>query len=150
MFNDDFDYVEKLENPYKICIINGYITNQLTRQDKLYDINGKIFLHQITRKPKLFSMIVESLSKIYSFVSRDELERDFSDFVFNLEKENYVVTGNNEWEIEKKMPRFSYKIHDIKTEPQTEFDFSYGARGATDFFKNILGIIPIFFRRNLN
>ena len=124
---------------------NGYITNQLTRQDKLYDLNGKIFLQQITRKPKLLSLIVESLSKIYSFVSHDELERDFSDFVFNLEKENYVVTGNDEREIEKKMPRFSYKIHDIKTKPQTEFDFSYGARGTTDFFQKYFRDNPHIF-----
>ncbi|MBQ3401931.1 MAG: radical SAM protein [Synergistaceae bacterium] len=30
----------------------GYIVNKITRQDRIYDINGKIFLQQLTRKPK--------------------------------------------------------------------------------------------------
>lgn len=39
----------------------GYIVNKLTRQDRIYDINGKVFLQQITRKPQNIDEIIKAL-----------------------------------------------------------------------------------------
>ena len=30
----------------------GYITNQLTRRDRVYDVNGRVFLERLSRRPK--------------------------------------------------------------------------------------------------
>ena len=41
----------------------GYIANQLTKRDKIYDMNGRIFLQQITRQPKALETITNDLMK---------------------------------------------------------------------------------------
>lgn len=96
----------------------GYIISQLTKQDKIYDINGKIFLNQITRKPKDINEIVNALMTIYMNADREEIARDFAEFVNDLEDEYFVVSGMTEDEINAKMPRFSYSSHDRKTAPR--------------------------------
>ena len=111
----------------------GYIISQLTKQDKIYDINGKIFLQQITRKPKSIDEIVNDLMKIYTGADREELAGDFADFVNELETEGFVVSGMTEDEINAKMPSFSYSQHNRKTAPRTEFDTSPDAQATTEF-----------------
>ena len=111
----------------------GYITNQLTKQDKLYDLNGKIFLYQITRQPKAIEKIMNDLMKIYPRAYYDGLKDDFARFAIELEREGYITTGETEDEITAKMPRFSYSNHDIKTRAQTEFDPSPDAYSTTNF-----------------
>lgn len=41
----------------------GYITNQRTKQDRIYDASGKIFLQQLSRKPKSTDDITDSLTR---------------------------------------------------------------------------------------
>lgn len=67
----------------------GYIINQLTKQDKIYDINGKIFLQEIIRKPKTIDEIIDNLMKIYTGADREELAGDFA--LMRL----YVTGGND-------------------------------------------------------
>ena len=71
----------------------GYITNQRTKQDRIFDVNGKIFLQHITRRPESFDEIIDSLMKIYTGVSREELAGDFAEFVNDLEAEGFIVSG---------------------------------------------------------
>ncbi|MBQ7732855.1 MAG: PqqD family peptide modification chaperone, partial [Synergistaceae bacterium] len=111
----------------------GYIVSQLTKQDRIYDINGKIFLQQISRKPKPIGEIVNGLMKIYTGAEREEIAGDFAEFVNDLEGEGFVVSGMTEDEINAKMPRFSYSNHDRKTAPKTEIDTSQDSQAATDF-----------------
>ncbi len=65
----------------------GYITNQLTRRDRVYDVNGKMFLERLKRTPKPIASIVRELKEIYPAAQPDELERDFIEFAANLENE---------------------------------------------------------------
>ena len=111
----------------------GYIISQLTKQDKIYDINGKIFLQQITRKPKYIDEIVNDLMKIYTEADREELAGDFAEFVNELEAEGFAVSGITEDEIAAKMPSFSYAQKDRKTAPRKEFDTSPDAQATTEF-----------------
>lgn len=111
----------------------GYIINQLTRQDRIFDINGKIFLQQLTRKPKSFDEIIDGLMKIYTAADREELAGDFAEFVNELEAEGFVVSGMTEDEINANMPSFSYSAKDRKTAPKTEIDTSHDSYGTTDF-----------------
>lgn len=110
----------------------GYIVSQLTKQDKIYDINGKIFLQQLTRKPKDINEIIDALMKIYTGADREELAGDFAEFVNELEAESFVVSGMTEEEINAKMPSFSYSRQDRKTAPLTEIDTSPDSYGTTD------------------
>ena len=111
----------------------GYITNQLTKQDRIYDSNGRIFLQQLSRNPKDFNQIISSLLGIYANVDREELAGDFADFINDLEGEGFVVSGMTEQEITAKMPRFSYSLSDRKTAPRTEFDDPPDAAATTNF-----------------
>ena len=118
----------------------GYIVNQLTKQDKIFDINGKIFLQQITRNPQDINEIINNLIKIYTGADREEIAGDFCEFVKELEAESFVVSGMTEDEITAKMPRFSYSQSDRKTAPRTAPDLTPDAQATTDFlgeyFKN--------------
>ncbi|MBQ7544769.1 MAG: radical SAM protein [Synergistaceae bacterium] len=111
----------------------GYIVNQLTKQDRIYDINGKIFLQQFTRKPKTIDEIIDSLMKVYTGAEREKLAKDFAEFVNELEAESFVVSGMTEEEISVKMPRFSYSHKDKKTAPLTALDASPDAQATTEF-----------------
>ena len=111
----------------------GYIISQLTKQDRVYDENGKIFLQQLTRKPQDLNEIVNSLMKIYTGADREEIAGDFADFVNELEAESFVVSGMTEDEITAKMPRFTYARHDRKTAPLTALDVSPDAQATTEF-----------------
>lgn len=111
----------------------GYIVNQLTKQDRIFDINGNIFLQQLTRKPKSTDYIIDSLMKIYTGVNRQELAGDFAEFVNDLEYDGFIVSGITENEIAAKMLRFSYRQSDRKTAPLTDFDPSINAMATTEF-----------------
>ena len=119
----------------------GYITNQRTKQDRIFDINGKIFLQQLTRKPKDINEIIDALMKIYTGADREELAGDFAEFVNELEIESFVVSGMTEKEINAKMPSFSYSRQDRKTAPKTEIDTSPASEGTTD-------VLAQYFRDN--
>ena len=113
----------------------GYITNQLTRQDRLYDINGKIFLQQLTRKPRPIEDIIDSLMEIYVGADYQEIKKDLSDFIGELESEKFVVSGMTEDEINAKMPSFSYSASDRKTMPRVKpEELSAASMATTDFF----------------
>ncbi|MBQ7169660.1 MAG: radical SAM protein [Synergistaceae bacterium] len=111
----------------------GYIVSQLTKQDRIYDINGKIFLQQLTRKPQDINEIVNSLMKIYTGADREEIAGDFAEFVKELEADGFFVSGMTEDEITAKMPRFSYSKHDRKTAPLTALDVSPDSQATTEF-----------------
>ena len=115
----------------------GYITNQLTRQDRLYDMNGKVFLSSLTRAPKPVELILQELKAIYSSANPEEIEKDFLDFMRELEEDGYIVSGMTDREIETKMPKFSYssKSEDIKTGLKTDFDIKSDHMGTSGFLE---------------
>lgn len=93
----------------------GYITNQLTKHDRNYNETGADFLDAISREPKEIDAIVRDLVKLYKDISFEEMKADFIEFVKDLEKDGYVVTGNTEGELDKKEPSFSYEMENPKT-----------------------------------
>lgn len=92
----------------------GYITNQLTKHDRNYDEIGADFLDAISRVPKQIEKIVEELFVLYKDISREEIFNDFTEFIADLENEKFVVTGYSIEELNKKEPRFSYKLENPK------------------------------------
>lgn len=94
----------------------GYITNQMTRHDRNYNETGADFLREITRQPQDVDDIVGRLQKIYGdSVSREELKADFIEFVEDLDKHLFIVSGNTPEELDAKDLDFSYSMENPKT-----------------------------------
>lgn len=93
----------------------GYITNQLTKHDRIYDESGVDFLETISRSPKDIDDILNELINLYEDIAVDELKNDFLDFIFDLEDDWFLVTGDSIEELDLKEPTFSYKSANPKT-----------------------------------
>ena len=94
----------------------GYITNQMTRYDRLYNETGADFLHAISRQPQNVDIIVDELFGLYGeSISRDKLKIDFTNFIKDLEDTYFVVTGETTEECNLKDIDFSYSRENIKT-----------------------------------
>ena len=108
----------------------GYITNQLTKQDRAYNETGADFLKQITRKPRTICECVEKLKCVYEDVSIVELENDFTKFVENLAKVKFVLIGDDYNGVDSSDFEFSYSMENPKTmiadyTQQTDEDSEY-------------------------
>ena len=55
----------------------GYVTNQLTRFDRVYNSTGAEFLRMISREPRSIEYAVEQLLAIFEGVTKAELTQDF-------------------------------------------------------------------------
>lgn len=93
----------------------GYITNQLTKHDRNYNETGADFLDAISREPKEIDAIVSNLTKLYEDISFEDLKSDFMEFIQDLEKDGYIITGSTKEELDKKEPSFSYAMENPKT-----------------------------------
>ena len=93
----------------------GYITNQLTRMDRCYNESGADWLNEIKREPREIDDIVESLFAIYEDVSKEDLKRDFLEFVDSLVTNKFVVVGESVEELDKADLDFTYSIDNPKT-----------------------------------
>lgn len=113
--------VKQSKNSFIRCTEKyGYITNQLTRQDRVYDDIGAIFLKQISRKPISIEDAVSQLAKVYD-ESFDTLMSDFKEFCDDLAMNNFIVMGGSEDELNAKDEDFTY---DTKAPFTVRDDFS--------------------------
>lgn len=103
--------IRQSKNSYIRCTERyGYITNQLTRQDRVYNDSGAIFLKQISRKVTSIEEIVGNLATIYPDVDQKDLQQDFLDFAQDLEAAKFIVMGNTLEEVEQKDTSFTYSV----------------------------------------
>jgi radical SAM protein with 4Fe4S-binding SPASM domain len=93
----------------------GYISSQLTKHDRVYDAIGAIFLENISRTPKDLDRIVENIHPLFRDVTRDSLRNDFIEFISDLERDCFVVTGDSTGDLDRKEPHFSYQMENPKT-----------------------------------
>lgn len=94
----------------------GYITNQMTRYDRIYNQTGAEFLRKINRTLQNVEDIIKSLYAVYEgSVTYEKLSHDFVDFITDLEKFYFVVTGNTPEECDSKDFDFSYSLGNMKT-----------------------------------
>lgn len=93
----------------------GYIKNQMTRHDRIYNETGADFLREISREPTDIEMIIEQLSLLYGeSVSKEKLRNDFCNFISDLETHLFLVTGNSPIECDNKDFDFSYSLGNMK------------------------------------
>ena len=88
----------------------GYITNQLTRNDRTYDEVGAVFLSQISRQPIDTDVIIINLCNIYGAAEKDYIKRDFLEFIENLANHKFVVIGNTIEELDAQDLDFCYQV----------------------------------------
>lgn len=93
----------------------GYITNQMTRFDRIYNDTGADFLKALSRTPQKIENIVRNLIPLYRGVDYATLLEDYMEFVRDLEKSKFVVTGDTPEELDAADPDFSYSIGNPKT-----------------------------------
>lgn len=86
----------------------GYIVNQLNRHDRVYDEMGRFFLSALSRDLQTFDEIFKKLAEIFDDSFHEEIKIDLKDFLDNLERDQFVVSGSNADEISKKDKTFSY------------------------------------------
>ena len=111
--------IKQSKNTYIRCTDKyGYIIDQLTRQDRVYNEIGAWFLKQIGRTPKSIESVVSSLLQIFEDVSEEELKKDFLDFIDSLERCHFIVTGETPEELDRKDLIFTYAVDT----PQTLID----------------------------
>ena len=99
---------------------HGYLTNQRTRRDRLFDDSGRVFLSEISRSPTRVEDAVQNLCGVYADVTPELIRPDFIDFLNYLERYGFVVTGSDTAELDGKDLGFRYDAGDLK--PFT-FDF---------------------------
>lgn len=92
----------------------GYITNQLTRHDRVYNETGADFLAMFTREPQELEAIVERLCALYR-APRERLEADFRRFAQDLVEHKFVVAGADAAECDANDLDFSYSMENPKT-----------------------------------
>lgn len=112
----------------------GYITNQRTWRDKIYNETGRIFLSKISRNIQEIDVVVDDLFFIFNDLEKDELKSDFIDFLLELEKEFFIVSGDTLFALDEKEPKFSYKFKpkDLLTDIANLEDPSCGS--TEDYF----------------
>lgn len=94
----------------------GYLTNQLTKFDRVYNSTGADFLKQISRKPKEIDDIIGELKTLYGdSISEDDLKNEFLEFINDLAKSKFLIIGESEKELNEKDIDFSYSLDNPKT-----------------------------------
>lgn len=99
----------------------GYVTNQLTQFDRVYNSTGADFLREVSREPRSIEDAVEHLLSIFEGVSKEELTQDFQDFILDLSKHKFVIVGETNEELEAKDLDFSYSENNPKTLTSTYY-----------------------------
>ncbi len=108
--------IKQSKNSFIRCTEHyGYITNQLTRHDRIYDEYGADLLRLITRQPQDVDNIVQQLMEIYENVSNETLRKDFMEFAKSLARDHFVVIGESEDELDAKDQEFTYAVDHPKT-----------------------------------
>ena len=93
----------------------GYIIDQLTRQDRVYNETGALFLKQVNRTPQDIDEIISKLHGEFEDVTIEELKADFLTFLESLENAHFIVMGNSEEELNVKDVDFTYNVDNPKT-----------------------------------
>ena len=93
----------------------GYVTNQLTKFDRVYNSTGAEFLRMISRAPRSIEDAIEHLLSIFESVTKEELTQDFLEFITDLSIHKFVIVGETVEELETQDLDFSYAHNNPKT-----------------------------------
>lgn len=109
----------------------GYITNQLTKHDRVYNPSGSAFLSTISRKPTTVDEALNKLMTVFLNADKETLKKDYTDFINELALNKYIVTGETPEDLDKNDASFSYEMENPKTSLYL-YDSIYERKGLTD------------------
>ena len=114
----------------------GYITNQLTRHDRVYDESGAELLTFISRTPIELKNILEILSNRYKDIDSKIIEEDLIEFFQSLADDKFILMAESEEELRKRDESFSYAVDNPKTLASdfTQFTREKISENTQDFF----------------
>lgn len=94
----------------------GYISNQLTRFDRIYNETGADYLKEISRIPQKVDDILDRLQTLYGdSVTYDSLKTEFLNFIDELVRTKFLVVGDTIEELDARDLDFSYSMENPKT-----------------------------------
>ncbi len=99
----------------------GYITNQLTRHDAMFNNSGAAFLSVLSREPQEELDLANEVCKMYEDADPREIYADFVDMMMILEDAKFVLRSESESDIDSKDIDFSYSLVNPK-ELAKDFD----------------------------
>lgn len=79
----------------------GYIRNQHSEKDLVYNETGQIYLRHLSREPQMMTNVVSKLQNVFSDASVEEIRDDFIAFVQQLAEEGFLSVGNSIEELDK-------------------------------------------------
>mgnify|MGYP005848012517 CR=1 FL=1 len=85
-----------------------YLFNQLNYAERYYELDAMDFFEVLSKEAQTIDTIINELLKTFD-VGKNELLRDYLEFIEDLAKDGFVITGNSIAEIEEKEPKFTYK-----------------------------------------
>lgn len=87
----------------------GYIANQLTKHDRVYNASGAEFLDLLkSRKALRFQELLVGLEAVYPDAAKEQLSSNLAEFLGELEADKYIVSGMTTSELDQLEPIFSY------------------------------------------
>src|ERR1017187_5196485 len=86
----------------------GYVLNEISHNDIVLDECGAIFLSEIGREPRQLQAAAKSIASKFADANQEEVQRDFCEFVSQLETGGFITTGQTLSELDEKEPVFSY------------------------------------------
>jgi radical SAM protein with 4Fe4S-binding SPASM domain len=92
-----------------------YITNQTTGKDRVYDKAGKEFLIVLERSDKSINEMSADLKRKLAGEDENELNENLSEFLEELEKEGFIISGQDKTILNSKDTGFSYDDENPKT-----------------------------------
>lgn len=125
----------------------GYIINQATRLDRVYDASGAIFLKQISRTTRSLNDMIDSVCEYFQDgVKRNVIRADFIEFIKELEIDKFIVSGNSIEELNNKDIPFSYSnsMASLVADNYRQQGISQeGIEDTQDFFLNTIKTAPV-------
>lgn len=94
----------------------GYICNQLTKQDRVYDQTGQIFLAALSRTPQSLNTITNRITTSFAESPTTTIQTDLAIFLESLLQDRYLVDGTTAQECARNDTHFSYDLN-----PKTAF-----------------------------
>lgn len=98
----------------------GYIFNQKTKAERLYDETGVDYLKTLSRSPKEVNEIIHTqLLPLYADATFETLYDDFTSFLHDLAENGFVFIGEDDEEV--KASESNFKIADYKKSEKSSF-----------------------------
>jgi len=110
----------------------GYISNQRTKDDRIYDEVGGVFLQTLSRFPQTLDDAVRPLIEKFRGVAFEEMRSDYLQFVAELESSGFVVTGSSLAELDNNDLRFTYGAEWVSIKEQGHSILNPDGKQPTD------------------